>query len=130
MKIDELFQGWSLNVGASEDDLRDAITSIGRTLPVDYVQFLREHDGGEGFVGVDYLIIWRVKDLVRFNREYEVEKYAPGLLLFGSDGGGLAYGFDTRDPAMPVISVSFIGMGLDGVEIISRTFSDFLNKSI
>lgn len=32
--------------------------------------------------------------MIWFNEEYQVRQYAPGVILFGSDGGGEAYGFD------------------------------------
>lgn len=115
-----------MNHGASEDAIRDASVLLGCSLPDDYTQSLRSHDGGEGFIGGNYLILWKVEELGIFNREYEVEKYAPGLLLFASSGGGAAYGFDTRDSAMPVVRVEFIGMNLDEAERVASSFTDFL----
>jgi hypothetical protein len=84
--------------------------SLGVALPSDYLSFLRQHNGGEGFIGDNYIIFWKAEELADFNREYEVEKYAPGILLFGSDGGGEGYGFDTQSAAMPIVRVPFIGM--------------------
>lgn len=52
-------------------------THFGITLPEDYVAFLRKYNGGEGFVGDNYVIFWKADELADFNREYEVEKYAP-----------------------------------------------------
>src|SRR6476660_710799 len=70
------------------------------SLPRDYLAFLRQHNDGEGFIVDNYIIFWKAEEPADFNREYEVEKYAPGILLFGSDGGGEGYGFDTRSAAM------------------------------
>ena len=127
MKTENILKDWQLNAGASEDAIRDAVSSLGCSLPHDYVQFLRDHDGGEGFIGHNYLIVWKAEELNTFNREYEVTKYAPGLLLFASDGGGEGYGFDTRNTAMPVVSVSFIGMDLNEAQRVASSFTDFLN---
>src|SRR5262245_60194529 len=96
---------WQLNAGVTEEALRDAVASLGHSLPPDYVQFLREHDGGEGFVGDNYLILWKAEELSTFNREYEVDQCAPGLLLFASNGGGEGYAFDTRSVNMSVVRV-------------------------
>jgi hypothetical protein len=79
-------------------------------LPKDYTEFLKQHNGGEGFVNDSYIIFFKAEELVDFNREYEVEKYAPGILLFASNGGGEAYGFDTQDPNMSIVRVPFVGM--------------------
>src|ERR1700733_13032938 len=63
-------------------------------LPADYIQFLERMNGGEGFVGRNYLKAWSVEDLILYNKDYHVEERAPGLFLFGSSGCGEAFGFD------------------------------------
>lgn len=85
-------------------------SSLGVALPRDYLDFLRQHNGGEGFIGEHYIVFWKAEELADFNREYEVGEYAPGILLFGSNGGGEGYGFDTWSTAMPIVRVPFIGM--------------------
>src|SRR5438876_10095853 len=83
----------------------------GVDLPRDYVEFLQRSDGGEGFIGPNaYVILWQLSELVELNNAYQVEEYAPGLLIFGSNGGGEAYAFDTLASAMPIVSVPFVGM--------------------
>jgi len=93
-----------------------------------YRRFMSEQDGGEGFVGGRYLILWRTSELVTFNREYEAWKYAPGLLLFGSNGGGEAFAFDTRDNSMKVVMVPFIGMSLNDAKTVADSFDNFLSN--
>ncbi|WP_439450547.1 SMI1/KNR4 family protein [Stenotrophomonas sp. ATs4] len=83
---------------------------LGAALPESYIEFLKIHDGGEGFIGDNYTIFWKAEELVDFNREYEVETDAPGVFLFGSNGGGEAYGFDIWDATIPVVKIPFIGM--------------------
>lgn len=128
MNKDLVLTDWQLNAGAPAGTIRDAASSLSYSLPADYVQFLLEHNGGEGFIGDNYLILWKVEELDPFNREYEVGQYAPGLLLFGSSGGGEAYGFDTREIAMPVVRVPFIGMELRYVRSVASSFTDLLIK--
>ena len=65
-------------------------------LPAEYVKFLEQMNGGEGFIGENYLMAWPVQDLVQSNKDYLVEEAAPELFLFGSNGGGEAFAFDTR----------------------------------
>jgi SMI1 / KNR4 family (SUKH-1) len=119
-------KGWQLNAGASDILLQNAARLLGISLPPEYQNFIREHNGGEGFVGDNYLVLWKVEELHPFNIEYEVEQYAPKLLLFGSNGGGEAYGFDTRDLTMPIIMVPFIGMELIYARRVADNFSDFM----
>ncbi|MBA1143192.1 SMI1/KNR4 family protein [Mesorhizobium neociceri] len=94
--------------------------NLGVTLPKDYTNFLRKHNGGEGFIGDSYIILFKAEELVEFNREYEVEKYAPGILLFASNGGGEAYGFDTNDVEMPIVRIPFIPMERQSADAIAR----------
>ncbi|OLU16543.1 SMI1/KNR4 family protein [Pseudomonas sp. PA1(2017)] len=90
--------------------LADLSMSVDFEFPTNYIEFLKKHDGGEGFIGENYIIFWKAEELVDFNREYEVEKYAPGIFLFASDGAGEGYGFDTENKKMPIIRLPFVGM--------------------
>jgi hypothetical protein len=96
-------------------------------LPDDYLQFLRQGNGGEGVIGENsYLMLWGIEDLWRLNREYEVQEYAPGLLLIGSNGGGEAFAYDTRESRWSLVQVPFVGMDLTAVEVIADSFRSFL----
>lgn len=119
---ENVLKGWHLNDGVSADFVRSIAMTIGCSLPCDYLEFIGRHNGGEGFLGGNYLILWRIEELKIFNCEYEVSKYAPGILLFGSDGGGEAYGFDTRDKRMSIVRVPFVGMCIDYVIKVSDDF--------
>lgn len=104
---------------------------FGIQFPADYKHFMASRDGGEGLVGSHYLILWRAGELIEFNRDYEVEKYAPGLVFFGSNGGGEAYAFDVRPgEKMEIRMVPFIGMSLRDAELIADTFESFLNRLV
>jgi hypothetical protein len=121
--------GYSLTEGFFDPPAEAAVVdglsaSLGVTLPKDYTDFLREHNGGEGFIGDSYIIFFKAEELVDFNREYEVEKYAPGILLFASNGGGEAYGFDTYDVDMPIVRIPFIFMERQSAETIARDLAD------
>jgi len=128
MEITEILKACRLNSGASEEAIHDAELALGYSLPSDYVKFLRAQNGVEGFVGNNYLIIWRVEELSPFNAEYEAAKYVPGLVLFASSGGGAGYGFDTREVSMPVVSVEFIGMDWSEADRVAGNFTEFLNS--
>lgn len=99
---------------------------FGHPLPLDYRCFMTEQDGGEGFVGDQYLVLWRASELVEFNCEYETAKYAPGLILFGSDGGGEAFAFDTRYSSVKIVMVPFIGLSLKDTKTVADSFGSFL----
>ncbi|MDH2054985.1 SMI1/KNR4 family protein [Achromobacter marplatensis] len=117
-----LLRDWCLEPGASADEIGDVVKRMRFSLPADYLNFIGEHNGGEGFVGENYLILWKIGDLIDFNADYEVENYAPGIFLFGSSGGGEGYGFDTRSLKLPIVRIPFIGMELQYADKVSDDF--------
>ena len=85
------------------------------------------YDGGEGFIGDHCLVLYKSAELIDFNRNYEVAEYAPGLLCFGSDGGGEGFAFDTRQTEeMRIQMMPFIGMSLKDAKPVADTFQGFL----
>ena len=101
--------------------------TTGKQLPGDYAEFVKITDGGDGFIGRAYVILWSIGELISMNEAYEVESYAPGLLIFGSDGGGEAYGFDTRNPQWVTVEMPFVGMGWSLARPIATSFTEFLD---
>ena len=128
MGADALLKDAVLNPPASEEAVRAAASALGISLPVDYADFLRNHNGGEGFAGIHAVVLFKAEELKPFNDAYEVNEYAPGLVLFGSNGGGEGYAFDTRDASMPVVRVPFIGMELRYADPIGKSFTDMLRQ--
>jgi len=114
------------NEGAPEQELTIFRKVTGLTLPEDYLSFMRRCNGGEGYIGDEYLMLWRLGELEKFNREYEVHEYIPDVLLFGSTGGGDAYGFRTILSGSEVVKVPFIGMSSNLCKRIAGSFTEFL----
>jgi len=113
----------------AESSLVDGLAaSLGVELPKDYTDFLKQHNGGEGFINDSYIIFFKAEELVDFNKEYEVEKYAPGILLFASNGGGEGYGFDTQDPNMSIVRVPFVGMNRKLALKTARNIADLFSR--
>lgn len=123
--IDELLADFTGNTGASEEVLKKVESELGRSLPSDYRSFLQKIDGGEGFVGPEYLILWKADELKQFNDEYEVSKYAPGLLLFASNGGGEGFAFDE---SLKIVQVPFIGMSPNEAIHVADNFIHLLQR--
>jgi hypothetical protein len=115
------------NPGASDALIAESEDQLGLKLPVEYVGFLKVTNGGDGFVGEkEYVIFWGVEELASLNRSYEVQDYAPGFLIFGSNGGGEAYGFDTRSEGWPIVRITFVGMDWSEARPMGESFSAFL----
>jgi hypothetical protein len=120
-----LFERFEARPPASLDLIARCQGDLPFRLRADYVKFLEQMNGGEGFVGENYLMAWPVEDLVQNNTDYQVAEYAPGLFLFGSNGGGEAFAFDIRSAPLPIVAVPFI-LDLDDAIVIAPNFNAFL----
>ena len=69
-------------------------TVNGIELPKQYLDFMREHNGGEGDIGEAWLVLFLLEELEEINYDYEIDKYLPGHIIIGSDGSGELYGVD------------------------------------
>ena len=122
-----LLSKFSTNPPADETAIKAAETESTIRFPSEYRDFLEFTDGGEGQIGSGgYAALWRVEDLCAFNREYQVETYAPGLFFFGSDGGGEGFAFDLRTHQLTIVQVPFIGMSAADANIVAANFHQFL----
>jgi hypothetical protein len=112
---------------AGLEDIERTQRQLHFRLPNSYVEFLLSRDGGEGFIGGSYLVLWRIEDLIAMNKAYNTATFAPDLLLIGSDGGGEAFGFDTRTKSLPIVSVPFVPMDVVDAKAIAPDFGAFLS---
>ncbi len=128
--MDARFAEFSQNPGASDESIRSVEQVLGKLLPRDYRMFLARSNGGEGFIGEHYLILWKIEELPQFNRDYQVEEYAPGLLVFASNGGGEAFAFDTKTTPYRIVQVPFIGMSLKDSVVVAENFEDLLERMV
>jgi hypothetical protein len=123
----ELFAEFKANPPASPALITQFQQSLSFVLPADYVCFLQQMNGGEGFLGDNaYLALWRVEELAERNAGYNVPYWAPDLFLFGSDGGGEAFAFDTRSSPPTIIAIPFITLDDCDAIAISTSFRRFL----
>jgi cell wall assembly regulator SMI1 len=126
--LEQLLADFSGNPGVTEQVLQTVEAVPGLRLPDDYRDFLIRFNGGEGFIGKHYLILWKAEELHQFNRDYQVNEYAPGFFMFASDGGGDGFAFDTRSSPYRVMEVPFIGMSLDDAFLVANSFMGLLEK--
>ena len=115
------------NAPADDIAIRQLQASSSLKLPGDYLSFLQRVNGGEGFIGKNaYAILWRAEEVVEMNKAYQVDVLAPGLFIFGSDGGGEAFAFDARSDPVFTVTIPFVGMNLELVRPIAPSFERFL----
>ncbi len=117
-----------LTEGANEKEISNLLLSINFDPPSEYIQFLKYSNGAKGMLGKNFLVIWRANEVLSINKRYEVELFAPGLFLFGTDGGNEGYGFDHRAKDITIVKIPFIGLGWNDAIIICRNFIEFMCK--
>lgn len=97
-------------------------------LPSDFLGYMRA-DGilkaflTEDFVG--YMALWPLDEIHQCNAEIEVEKYAPGFVGFGTNGGGELLAFDE---AGAVYSLPMIGLSAEDAVRIAGSWREFESR--
>jgi hypothetical protein len=124
---DSLLKNFDRSAPADESAIRGFEAASGIALPTDYRDFLRMSNGGNGSIGEGvYVELWAVGELAQLNDSYQVAEYCPGVLAFGSDGGGEAFAFDLRLESKRVVAVPFIGMDENLISAVAGTFAAFM----
>jgi len=114
------------NRPADSNEIAEFTTSVDFSLSGDFIDFYKEADGASFLSESLYVNIWPVAKLVDLNESYKVSDYAPEFFLFGSDGGGSAYGIEKKTGA--IFEIPFIGMSYEDAMLLSRSFKDFLTS--
>lgn len=72
------------------------VTEInGVNLPQNYVDFMTEHNGGEGDIGESWLVLYPIEDLREINNDYNIPEFLPNHIIIGSNGGEEFFGIDS-----------------------------------
>ena len=69
------------------------ITTVnGVKLPSQYIDFMKEHNGGEGDIGETWLILYGLEELEEMNEDFA--EFLEDSVIIGSNGGGELYGIN------------------------------------
>jgi hypothetical protein len=126
--MEDLFASFTSRPGVTGEQIANAEKVLRVEFPPQFREFVKVRNGGEGLIGQTYVVLWDVSELGRMNRAYEPDIWAPGLLMFGTDGGNEGFGFDTREPGLPIVQVPLAGMSWGEARPLGNTFSDFLEN--
>ncbi len=115
---------------ADVDELvADFVGEIGPIPHQDYLAFMRRHAGGAGPAGYkSYIVLWPLEEVISAAEELKVDQFAPGLLLFGGDGGNEAFAFDRQEAGWPIVSVPLVGLSRKEMKFVAPTFSEFIKR--
>ncbi len=64
--------------------------------PSDYLTFITTYDGGDGYIGKDYLALWSVAEMIEINQFYKDEDplFFEKYWVFASNTGIFRYAFE------------------------------------
>ena len=113
----------------TKENLKDVEGNLNYILPEQYKMFMLISNGAEGIIGKhSYLVIWPIDQITELNKEYAVNEFTPGLMYFGSDGGGMAYAFDNRMKETPIVEFPFESVNIQDAKLCGNTFNEFLRN--
>ena len=131
MTMDKYFAEFSHNEPATGEALQKIENHFGFPLPNDYREFLCALNGGEGFIGESYAVLWKAEDVVRFNEGYEARDFSDSVMLIGSNGASEAFAYDNKDRVYIMIPFLFeeaaiIRQGTSFHDLLDRLYSGSL----
>ena len=125
----ELMKNMDITEPASEEIIITVENKLNISFPLQYKEFMLKSNGAEGPIGDNsYLVIWPIEEIVELNEGYGVNEFTPGLVYFGSDGGGSAYAFDVREKDIPIVEFPFDSIHIEDAGLIAGTFGEFIKK--
>jgi hypothetical protein len=125
--VAQLLKEWKPNPGAPREVVEKVQDELGIVFPADYAQLMEWSNGGEDWIGESYLQLWPMEEIPSRNESIGATKYAPGVILFGGDGGMMKYGFDTHFDPPAIVEVDAVSIGNEEDTIIHRmSFTEFL----
>ena len=98
-------------------------------LPNDFMRYLQNGNPRSGELpGFPlWFQLWPPEEMDQWNRDYEVDKYAPGFYGFAGDGGGEMYAFG---PDGKVYALPLIGMEPNVAKLLADSWTDLESKIV
>jgi hypothetical protein len=96
-------------------------------LPNDYVFYLENYFGIDQFIGVEFINLWSLEEIIETNKSYNIVEKWTDTIGIGSNGSGEFIGikFDKNDNVKVILS-PFINFDSSRNIEIGTSFTDFL----
>ena len=114
------------NTPPKESEINAFLRLIDFTLPVGFIDFFNETNGADISTDNHYVVLWQLTEMIKLNKEYKVEEYAPDFFIIGSDGGDTAYAVE-RNTGL-IFELPFIGMSKEAAILRNSTFTEFVEN--
>jgi hypothetical protein len=118
--------GWNNIISGPFFDLQNpAEELLSEAVPSDYLSAIKEFGGREGFLGQQYLRLYRYGELIALNEAYEIPHYNPQVFIFAADGYGEAFGFIVGTEKL--IKIPLIPIPKSEVNLVAEGFETFIH---
>jgi hypothetical protein len=97
-------------------------------LPDDYIDLLRSLDGGEGFIGEQFVRFYSVDEVLMVRQVLGDAQLASEFVIIGSDGGGEALAYDRREVPARLVTLGFIPLDPDFVEVVASSLAEYFDN--
>lgn len=96
-------------------------------LPNDYVFFLENYFGIDQFIGVEFINLWSLDEIIEANKSYCIVAELTRTIGIGSNGSGEFIGIETdQSDNVRIILSPFIDLSSNYNIQIGTSFTDFL----
>ena len=114
------------NTAPTPEEIEAFLNQIDFSLPEGFVDFFKETNGAEIDTEKRYIVLWALTEMVRLNKDYNVETYAPEFFIFGSDGADTAFAIERSTGG--IYEMPFIGMSKEEAVYLCVNFKDFVGE--
>ena len=127
--MENILIGFQVNGAISDGQIRAVMSALDFQLPLDYMEFMKLYNGGEGEIGQKYwLVLFPLEDLIDFNKANNLlMEQIPDYFLIGKDAADTGFAFNKKTGA--VYSFGMMSdFETDTIVECGINFNDFLQK--
>jgi hypothetical protein len=96
-------------------------------LPKDYVFYLENYFGIDQFIGVEFINLWSLEEIIETNKNYNITEELEQTIGIGSNGSGEFIGITLdKNENVKIILSPFIYLNKEHHIEIGTSFTDFL----
>jgi hypothetical protein len=96
-------------------------------LPRDYLFYLENYFGIDQFIGVEFIKLWSLEEIIEANEGYEIIQELNNTIGIGSNGSGEFIAIVINpDNTIKIVLSPFIGLSAEYHVEIGTSFTDFL----
>ena len=117
---------WPVQSGQADKLIKDIESMVGFSPPTDYILFLNNYTGYESHIGVEFIKLWGIDEVIEMNTSYGITNLS-NTLGIGSDGGSEFIAIEITDlQEYRVVLSPFIDLDKSYNVEVGTSFTDFL----